>query len=107
MRVAIPLVTLALLAGCASDPEPAAQPDPVSSRTPAAPSAPAASPVPTSPGTAAAGTRAVAVYWLGATEEPRGPRLYREFVRRPAAADAVRDAVETMLGTEPRDADYR
>ena len=68
--------------------------------TPAAPvEPPSTSPSP------AAGTTARAVYWIGA-DDPRGPRLYREFVPRPESADAVADAVALMLGGEPVDADY-
>jgi hypothetical protein len=100
----VALAAAALLSGCSPEPAPDARG--VESRQPAlSPSAsPSAAPVP-SP-TAAAGTQARAVYWLGAADHPRGPRLYREFVRRPAAADPVRDALELMLAGQPDDPDY-
>ena len=47
-----------------------------------------------------------AVYWLGAADDPRGPRLYCEFAQRPAVDDPVRDAVELMLAGQPADPDY-
>jgi spore germination protein GerM len=63
--------------------------------------APTAAPATTAP---TAGTRAVAVYYVRDTTN--GPRLYREFHRRPATTDALRDAVTAML-TEPAvDRDY-
>jgi hypothetical protein len=100
------VLALALLTGCSSDAEPQAGPD----RT-ASPSSATASPAP-SPETGQAGaspspgTVARPVYWLGAMEHPRGPRLYREFWSRPAAADPVRDAVEVLLAQDPLDPDY-
>lgn len=105
MRVVVPLALSAvLLAGCGTDREvaaPVASPSPSASASAStAPSpSPASSPSPVE-------TTARAVYWLGATSEPRGPRLYREFVRRPASADPVRDALEVMLGSQPNDPDY-
>lgn len=96
-RVAVPLALVLLLAaGCGEDaPDTAAAPSPSAS-----PSAqPSATP-------SSADVSARAVYWLGAAEEPRGPKLYREFVRRPSSADPVRDAVEAMLSLEPSDPDY-
>ena len=48
----------------------------------------------------------MAVYWLGAAAEPRGPRLYREWLSLPVADDPVRTAVEAMLSREPSDPDY-
>ena len=98
MRVAVVLLALALLSGCTGDTSTAPPRDEAPVRP--APASPAAAATP-SPGTAAR-----AVYWLGGTGEPRGPRLYREFVQRPAAADPVRDAVELMLAGSPNDPDY-
>ena len=100
----------ASLAGCGSD-EPvqsagarttasatsSASPS-VSAATP--PSA-AASPAPTP----SVQTNAVAVYYLRDTGRT-GPRLYREFHRRPVTDDPARDAVEAMLEQEPDDPDY-
>lgn len=86
------------LTGCGDDGAslaPAASPSPTTSASSAAPTP-----------SASADTEARAIYWLGAAKEPRGPRLYREFVRRPATADAVRDAVSAMLSLEPTDPDY-
>ena len=103
MRLAVPLaLALALVSGCATDAPDTAAPRPTATST--APSA-APSPSPTTSPSSGA-TEARAVYWLGATTEPRGPRLYREFVRRPAPQDPVRDAVEAMLTLEPTDPDY-
>lgn len=102
--VAFPVaLTVLLVAGCATDEPETAAPPPV---TPSASSGPAAATpsAAASPGSAA--TTARAVYWLGSTKDPRGPRLYREFVRRDATADPVRDALEVMLGSEPNDPDY-
>ncbi|TAL17032.1 MAG: hypothetical protein EPN99_12235, partial [Frankiales bacterium] len=100
MKLLVPLTVAVLLAvsGCGDDGAslaPAASPSP-------SPGAATGSPTPSASGD----TEARAVYWLGATKEPRGPRLYREFVRRPATADAVRDAVTAMLSLEPTDPDY-
>ena len=69
----------------------------------AAPASPSPAP-PTAAPSAAASGRTV-VYWLGATDDRRGPRLYREFLNAPSAGDPVATAVERMLG-EPLDADY-
>jgi hypothetical protein len=106
MRFVVPLALSGVaLVGCGSDREVAAP-----EVTPPASTAASVDPSPTpsaTPETAsAADTTARAVYWLGAADEPRGPRLYREFVQRPADADAVRDAVEAMLELEPADPDY-
>ena len=110
------LLTLVLLTGCGSggDPRVLAEPSPSRSASPSPSPSPSQSATPTSPppsapasagGGAGAAESAVAVYWVGA-EDPRGPRLYREFVRRPAAAEPVRDAVEVMLAGQPSDPDY-
>ncbi|MEX2289356.1 MAG: Gmad2 immunoglobulin-like domain-containing protein [Mycobacteriales bacterium] len=100
MRLLVPLgLAGVLLAGC-SDQTPTAPPEPS-----ATPPSPAGTPAAASP-SAPAAAQARAVYWLGASKEPRGPRLYREFVRRPAGPDPVRDALETMFGSEPKDPDY-
>jgi hypothetical protein len=104
MRFVLPLaLTGVALVGCGSDREVAApQATPPESTAASADPSPAPSPTTAS----AADTKARAVYWLGAADEPRGPRLYRELVQRPADADAVRDAVEAMLELEPSDPDY-
>lgn len=97
MKALVPLSVALLLAlsACAGD-------DGASLGAPPSPSASSALPS----RTAGSDTEARAVYWLGATEDPRGPRLYREFVRRPSTQDAVRDAVEAMLSSDPQDPDY-
>ena len=108
MRILVPTLLLALAATACGDTAPTAQPagqqspaETVAATAPAStPATPASTPEP-SPRSAL-----VAVYWLGATDEPRGPRLYREFVRRPVGADPVRDAVTAMLEGEPQDPDY-
>jgi hypothetical protein len=98
MRMVVPLVlALTLLAGCA-DEQSEIGTAPTQDASPTTAASPVVSPSP--------GSQARAVYWLGATRDPRGPRLYREFVRRPATADPVRDAVEAMLSLEPSDPDY-
>lgn len=101
-RTAAPLLAaVLLLAGCGSDdPDVQSAPSPAASATsePAAPS-PTAGPT-------AGSASARAVYWLGSAADPRGPRLYREFVQRPDVDDPVRDAVELMLTGEPADPDY-
>lgn len=109
MRSAVPVaLALAVLAGCSSEPETTTTLD-----RPATPSvsasasgSPSSAPTPSAAPTAAVETEARAVYWLGAAADPRGPRLYREFVQRPTDAEAVRDAVEVMLEAEPADPDY-
>lgn len=107
MRAVAPVVlALALLTGCASDPQKQASPAPSPE-----PTTPAASPTPTpetgdADGSPAPGTVARPVYWLGAMKDSRGPRLYREFWSRPESADPIRDALELMLQEEPKDPDY-
>lgn len=108
-RPLVPLLALVLtLAACGDDP-PAPAPDPSPtdpSPTDSAPTGPppTASPSPTT-APAPSGT-AVALYWLGAVQDVRGPRLYRDFVRLPAADDPVRQAVTAMLEREPGDPDH-
>lgn len=108
--LAVTVVALSLLAGC-SDDATVAGPDPAPTATgsPAPRSTGTVEPTPTSTpgptGTApATGTRAVAVYYLHDTTN--GPRLYREFHRRPDARAVVRDAVTAMLTESAQDADY-
>ena len=94
--VVVPLSLVLLLAGCTQDPDPGgfvSRPGPDRSPVQAAPSP--------SPATVAR-----ALYWLG-TDDRRGPRLYREFVARPATAEPVRDALTAVLQGRPRDPDYR
>lgn len=100
MKLLVPLSVAVLLvvSGCGDD---GASLSPASTPSPT-PVASTAAPTPS----ASSGAEARAVYWLGAAKEPRGPRLYREFVRRPATADAVRDAVTAMLSLTPTDPDY-
>ena len=103
------LLVVLLLTGCGSD-------DGTSSvAVPASPTAPTVSPTAEPAPTAgqsssepAAQTEARAAYWLGAAQDPRGPRLYREFEQRPVGdpAQAVEDAVDLMLAGEPNDPDY-
>ena len=99
MKALVPLSVALLLAlsACGDD-------DGASLGAPPSPSASPSTAAPTP--VASSDTEARAVYWLGATKEARGPRLYREFVRRPATGDAVRDAVTAMLSTDPQDPDY-
>ena len=112
MRILIPLaLATVVLSGCGDTPADVSASAPASYPTASTPAAP--SPVEPSPTQApettaptSSGTVARAVYWLGNADDPRGPRLYREFVRRPDTADAVRDAVEAMLSREPSDGDY-
>jgi hypothetical protein len=78
---------------------------------PSASSSPSASPAPsasasTSPTPPSGPTTARAVYWIGAADDPRGPRLYREFVRRADEGEPVRDALEVMLAQSPSDPDH-
>ena len=112
MRIAAPLVLVFLLASCSdgSDDSPTAVREssapPVSVESSAPPASVAPSPV-TSPSAApsAAVTAARAVYFISDTTN--GPRLYREFHRRPATTGVVRDAVTAMLTEKPFDEDYR
>lgn len=101
-RTATPVLLAAalVLAGCGSDEPDVSAPAAPSPSTTAAPAVPAPEPEPSSSASARA------VYWLGAADDPRGPRLYREFVQRPDVDDPVRDAVELMLSAEPADPDY-
>ena len=111
----LPLVLLSavLLAGCGASSSPATS-SPAASSPAAAPApAPAATPSATEgPGDgpaavpAGAGTATRTVYWLGATDDPRGPRLYRELLAVPDTGDAVQDAVGRMLAGAPDDPDY-
>ena len=104
---ALALTALVALTACSEDAT-VATPDPTT--TPSATSEPAPTPAATTPTPVATtpapspGTRAVAVYYLGSTDE--GPRLYREFHRRPATTGVVRDAVTAMLDEAPVDDDY-
>lgn len=92
------------LAGCGSDdPDVSAPPSP-SSTTATAP--PSTAPTASSTAEPSSSASARAVYWLGAADDPRGPRLYREFLQRPAGQDPVRDALDLMLAGEPADPDY-
>ena len=112
MRILVTvLLAAAALSACvdgAPVAEPARDETPVSTSPAPPPSgSPAPSPDPTA--TAAAPSPATVltpVYWLGGGEDRRGPRLYREFLQRPAAPDPVADAVRVMLAGDPRDPDY-
>lgn len=97
-----------VLTACSDDdptgaaPSSGATPTPVaSSPAPAATAAPTETAAPSPPGS---GTRAVAVYYVADTTN--GPRLYREFHRRPAGSDPVADAVTAMLTVPALDRDY-
>ena len=101
-RTAAPalLAAVLLMAGCGSgEPGVSAPPPPASPAMTAT-----ASDAPTAVPSSSAAVRAV--YWLGAAEDPRGPRLYREFGQRPTVDDPVRDALELMLAGQPFDPDY-
>ncbi len=112
-------LVLAVLTGCGSgsgddggvlSADPSASASGTPSSTPSSATAPPTAAMTSAPGASAgaaapAQESARAVYWVGG-QDRRGPRLYREFVRRPAAADPVRDAVEAMLGGKPSDPDY-
>ncbi|MBK5307343.1 MAG: GerMN domain-containing protein [Frankiaceae bacterium] len=104
MHRSVPLLALAVLtAGCAGSSTPSAvdqTPQPSASADPATPSSPAAG----SASPSSAGTSARAIYYLRDTTN--GPRLYREFHRRPATTGVVRDAVTAMLTEPPQDEDY-
>lgn len=100
--VAASVVTALALTGRpaqeAVDPGPADSPSPTQS-TGTEPPAPGPTVTPLPPE-----TRAVAVYYIGAT--PDGPRLYREFASVPAD-DALTSALALAFGGPPQDADYR
>lgn len=107
VRAVVPLSLALLLAGCAADPVAAPAPPPPSPSPLGTPLAtPSASPAAPAASSAPAPTVARALYWIGA-DDPRGPRLYREFVRRPAAAEPVRDALSALFAGAPLDPDYR
>jgi hypothetical protein len=92
-----------LVAGCGGSSTPSTAPEPSSEPSTAAPSAePSPSAAAASP--TAAGTAARAIYYL--METTNGPRLYREFHRRPATTGVVRDAVTAMLTEPAQDEDY-
>lgn len=76
---------------------------------PATPSSPTPAPAAPTAATAeptsdSAERSAVAVYYV--MDTTNGPRLYREFHRRPVGDDPVRDAVEAMLEVPADDPDY-
>ena len=102
-------VLCASLAACGGD-EPTRSagstttPSPTASASASAAASPSASPS-ASP-TPSVRTSAVAVYYLRDTGRT-GPRLYREFHRRPVSDSPARDAVEALIGESPKDADYR
>lgn len=91
----------ALLAGCTEGDT--ARPTSLASTPSSTPTA-LEPPTPTASATKVP-TTARAVYYV-MDAGPAGPRLYREFRRRPEGADPVRDAVELMLGRAARDPDY-
>jgi hypothetical protein len=101
---AVAAVLLLALAACGGGDDTAA-PSPAPSPVPSPSPAPVATTAEPSPGDGQEETTAVAVYYLRDVQ-PVGPRLYREFHRRPVADDPVRDAVEAMLTQEPADPDY-
>ena len=104
MRTLAALALLPLLAACAGEGE---QPSAVRSSAPPSASAsaePSVEPSPTPSAVTPTGTAARAVYYLRDTHT--GPRLYREFHRRPATTGVVRDAVTAMLTESPTDKDY-
>ena len=105
MRTLAVLALVPLLASCAGDDgTPSAVRSPVAPATSAAAS-PSIEPAPSpSPAATARGTAARAVYYLRDTDN--GPRLYREFHRRPVTTGVVRDAVTAMLTEPPQDKDY-
>ncbi len=115
-RPAAPALLLALalsLSACGEDQPTASAPLPAASLAVSPEDSPAAAPATDRPPSTATPTptasvqdRAVALYWLGATADPRGPRLYREFVRLPAMGDPVRQAVAAMLDRDPGDPDH-
>ena len=107
--VAVLAAAALVLTACGDDDDDRTAPAPSSPTTSASdtaspdPSEPAGSPTTGAP-SAPTGTRAVAVYYLGETSN--GPRLYREFHRRPATTAVIRDAVQAMLTESPDDPDY-
>ena len=103
LRTLSALILLPLLVSCGEDAAPvAAPPGPSASASLSAPDpSPDSSPAPSPTST---GTTARAIYYLADTGN--GPRLYREFHRRPATTSVVRDAVEAMLTTPAADDDY-
>ena len=84
------LATAAVVTGIAIAAQPSTDPGPGPSKDP------------TATDSAAPGTHAVAVYYLGQT--PRGPRLFREFHLRSGAPTL--DEALTDLSDEPEDPDY-
>ena len=102
LRTLSALILLPLLVSCGKDAAPTAAPPGPSASTAVSSSSPSPDdPVSPSP---TAGTTARAIYYLADTGN--GPRLYREFHRRPATTSVVRDAVEAMLTTPATDDDY-
>jgi hypothetical protein len=95
------LVLLLLVTGCGSSSS-----GPSADRTPAPSSSASASTSATAPATATPtpATVARAVYYLH--DDGHGPRLYREFHRRPVTPAVIRDAVTAMLTDPPVDSDY-
>lgn len=114
MSTARPLALAALLlslAACSADAGTAPTASGAPPATPPASPAPTGTPPATSTATptattSPAATVALPVYWLGSAANPTGPLLYREWHSRPADADPVEAAVQTMLAGQPQDPDY-
>jgi spore germination protein GerM len=89
-----------------SDTQQVSSPTPAATSTPGSPTAAPTSEPTTEPAETeqTEQTAAVAVYYV--MDTTNGPRLYREFHRRPVGDDPVRDAVQAMIEVPADDPDY-
>jgi hypothetical protein len=105
--LAIPVVSMVVLAGCATDDDPQAEDpndQPAHSGKPSHQPSPTDAPPPSQSGSGAADAVAVPLYFVGDT--PQGPRLFREF-QQVEADNPVDEALAILAAGAAQDPDYR
>jgi hypothetical protein len=110
LRLKAPLVaatlSMVVLSGCSSDPEPTVatdSPDPTTSTSPSVTESPDGDDPSGTPTATPSGTSAVPVYFVGDT--PQGARLFREF--QSSTEEPLKAALKAVDGGTALDADYR